>query len=79
MTSTQHLGGMYVNKIGMENLANFSKTVTIMTTNAFQLTVRKKTYIYKTLSFTNVITVAIIYLFLGANLTKYDILPLVDH
>lgn len=78
MTSTQCLGGMYVNKIGMENLANFSKTVTIMTTNAFQLTVRKKR-IYITLSFTNVITVAIIYLFLGANLTKYDILPLVDH
>lgn len=67
---------MYVNKIGMENLANFSKTVTIMTTNAFQLTVRKKRI---TLSFTNVRTVAIIYLFLGANLTKYDILPLVDH
>lgn len=78
MTSIQRLGDMYVNKIGMENLANFSKTVTIMTTNAFQLTVRKK-HIYITLSFTNVITVAIIYLFLGANLTKYDILPLVDH
>lgn len=69
MTSTQRLGGTYVNKIGMENLANFSKTVRIMTTNAFQLTVRKKR-IYITLSFTNVRTVAIIYLFLGANLTK---------
>lgn len=55
MTSTQRLGGTYVNKIGMEN--------------AFQLSVRKKR-IYITLSFTNVRTVAIIYLFLGANLTK---------